>query len=190
MIRTTTKPQKPVTVPEALAGLDVTLEQLILEHEGLLELAGLHRRAIGDADVTAMQACLERQSAALLRVQELEMRRQGLVRVLATAGPGVGAAPGAKGAPAVTSTTVTTLAQRTGEPTRSRLIGLGERLRDVLNRLHREHSAIREAAETLSSHMEGVMRQVCRKISHAGTYGPGASIDVRTPVVTSLDVRT
>lgn len=192
-------PAKAMSMAEALAGLDQTLELLISEHEGLLELAREHKRAIGAADVTGMQACMELQEAALGRVQSLELRRQGLVRTLsagAQAGSATGKAAGIVPAAAPptagsgSKTTVTTLAQRAGEPIASRLLGLGERLRDVLNRLHREHTAIREAAETLSAHMEGVMRQVCRKISHAGTYGPSAAIDVRTPVVTSLDVRT
>lgn len=162
--------------------LDRVLRRLIEEHEGLLVLAQEHRRAIAAADVTAMQACLGQQAAALARVQQLEVRRRQVSSGLVT---GPAPAQVLLGTP-----TVTTIADRAGEPVRTRLRGLGDRLREVLNRLHGEHAAVREAAETLSAHMEGVMRQVCRRLSHAGTYGPGASIDTRTAVVTSLDVRT
>lgn len=195
--------------------LSLVLQQLVAEHEGLLALAGQYRAALAQADVQAMEACLEQQSAALFRVQDLELRRQQVVRGFAsnptisnsptavaqshhrglstsgisgTAGP-TGSA-GARLNAAQPLPSMSALSSRLVEPTRGRVLALAERLRDVLNRLHQEHAAIREAAETLGAHMEGVLRQVCRKISHAGTYGPRASIDTRTPVVTALDVRS
>lgn len=174
--------------------LSVVLQQLVAEHEGLLVLAGQYRDALARADVQAMESCLEQQSAALFRVQDLELRRQQIVRGFAASGaPGASLHSPTARLAAVTSQplpSISALSSRLVEPARGRVLALAERLREVLNRLHQEHAAIREAAETLGAHMEGVLRQVCRKISHAGTYGPRASIDTRTPVVTALDVRT
>lgn len=80
------------------------------------------------------------------------------------------------------------------EPVRTRLAGVAAALRDVLNRLHREHLAIRAAAEALSSHMEGLMRQVYQRLSHAGTYGrggaPAGAVGGGVQVVSSVDVRS
>lgn len=174
--------------------LSVVLQQLVAEHEGLLALAGQYRDALARADVQAMESCLEQQSAALFRVQDLELRRQQIVRGFAASGaPGASPPSPTARLAALTSQplpSISALSSRLVEPARGRVLALAERLREVLNRLHQEHAAIREAAETLGAHMEGVLRQVCRKISHAGTYGPRASIDTRTPVVTALDVRT
>lgn len=173
-----------------LDALDGVMQQLLAEHEGLLALAVEHRRAISQADLPAMDACMSRQQALFARITELEIRRQGLVQTLRTqAGESAKALAGAAGS-TTARVTITVIAQRAAEPIRSRLTEAGKKLREVLNRLHGEHAAIREAAETLSSHMEGVMRQVCRQLSHAGTYGPRAAIDTRTQVVSALDVRS
>lgn len=150
------------------------LQSLTAEHETLLALAKEHRAAISRADAGAMQTALEKQNETLARVRALELRRQACARSISGPKP----------------ITVSAIAARLADPARSRLAAAAERLREVLNTLHREHAAIREAAETLSSHMEGLMRQVCRKVSHAGTYGPSAAIDLRHPVISALDVRT
>ena len=79
-------------------------------------------------------------------------------------------------------------------PDISRLTSVAAALREILHRLHGEHMAVRSAAETLSSHMEGLVRQVCQRMSHAGTYGRGglAGADGRggVQVVSSVDVRS
>ncbi len=201
---TTAQAHLSMTSPNAAQSeaLSLVLQQLVSEHEGLLALAGQYRAALARADVHAMESCLELQSAAFLRVQDLELRRQQVVRSFTV--PPTPASPTAlshgqasassAGASRLLSNqplpSISALSTRLAEPTRGRVLALADRLRDVLNRLHQEHAAIREAAETLGAHMEGVLRQVCRKISHAGTYGPRAAIDTRTPVVTALDVRS
>ena len=136
-----------------------------------------------------MESCLQQQAATLSRIHDVEVHRQQVGRGLMVP---TGNAPAAR-AQILQSTplpTLSSLAARLQEPVQARLLSLGERLREVLNRLHGEHAAIREAAETLGAHMEGVLRHVCRNLSHAGVYGPRASIDTRSPVVTSLDVRS
>ncbi|MBX3385928.1 MAG: flagellar protein FlgN [Phycisphaeraceae bacterium] len=162
--------------PDPITELDSALRDLVADHEALLNLARAHREAIAKADVSAMHRCLEEQQERLQRIRGHEFRRRAAVVAL-------------QGAVTPDSGRLSALAQRATEPVRSRLVALGDRLRELLNALQIEHEAVRQAAETLSSHMEGLMRQVCRHLSHAGTYGPTAAIDTRTPVVTVLDLR-
>lgn len=195
--------QVPAPLVDPLLELDRALGNLISEHEQLLQLARLHREAIANADVSAMHRCLEAQESHLQRVREHESRRQAAIRAIqgdfgtaastsrtALAKNAGKPAPQSADIAAESPSRLSIIAQRASEPVRSRLISLGERLRDLLNALHLEHRAIHQAAETLSSHMEGLMRQICRHLSHAGTYGRTAAIDTSTPVVTVLDLRS
>jgi hypothetical protein len=177
----------------AVAELESLLRGLLAEHGELLCLAAEHRRAISKADSRALGACLVQQGRVAQRVAELERRRLSLMarlsdRLRPSAGP---RAPGA-GAQALVpdKLTVTSIARTLPEPMRTRLIGAAERLRDLLERLHREHLALKEAATALASHMEGVMRQVGRAFSHAGTYGRRGAVDGAVQVISGLDLRS
>lgn len=168
-------------IDAAAEELDQVLRGLIAAHEELLGLAAAHRSAISRADVRALAEVTGAQAAVAERVGELERQRQAAVAVMArAAGPASGGRP----------TTITQIVRVLAEPVRARLLALAERLREVLNRLHNEHKALREAAEALSGHMEGLMRQVCRRLSHAGTYARSGVVDTSAPVMTALDVRS
>jgi hypothetical protein len=41
----------------------------------------------------------------------------------------------------------------------------------------------------VAAHMEGVLRQIAGRLSHAGTYGRGGAVDASVQVVSALDVR-
>ncbi len=159
--------------------LDGVLRSLLGEHERLLALAKEHQRAIAQADAAGLSSILAEQAEILHRVTGLEQLRRALVSRLAGAMP-------KQGQPQ----TVTALAAHAPAPLRDRLTSVAAALRELLNTLHREHQAVRQAAETLSSHMEGLMRQVCRRLSHAGTYARGGGFDASVQVVSSLDVRS
>jgi hypothetical protein len=158
----------------------VVLRRLIDEHEELLKVAALHRSAIGNADARLMADCLNVQGAAAERILGLERERQAMVAALV----------GKSGVSPKARITLSQLAKGLSDPVRSRLLAAGEGLREVLNKLHQEHTAIRSAATALSSHMEGLMRQVCRRLSHAGTYARSGSVDAGVAVVTAVDLRS
>ena len=64
-----------------------------------------------------------------------------------------------------------------------------QRLKTLMNELQRERGTVRAATESLLAHMEGLMRQVARKLSHAGTYGPQGAVGAgNQQVVSGLDV--
>lgn len=156
--------------------LDAVLRQLVIEHEKLLAQASEHRRAIAQADAAALGASMAAQQILVQRIAALERQRQTIVSGIARAD-----------AQSVRFTDVTA---RAPEPIRSRLAGVAKSLREVLNALHQEHIALRVAAETLSMHMEGLLRQVCRGLSHTGTYARRGAMDSSVQVVSSMDVRS
>ena len=41
----------------------------------------------------------------------------------------------------------------------------------------------------MATHIDGLVRQVAQRLSHAGTYGSGGRVEVKAPVVSGLDVR-
>lgn len=173
--------------PGALEQLEAVLRMLVVEHERMLALTTAHRKAISEADLPALRQCMAGQSEITASITALEKQRQTIVATLTGQRVGMPAPMPTPGAPRLT---VSMLAKAAPEPVRARLLAVSDALRDLLNRLHREHLALRAAAETLSSHMEGVMRQVCRTLTHAGTYARSGAIDASLPVAAALDVRT
>jgi hypothetical protein len=125
----------------------------------------------------ALRTVNEQQQQAGERMAHLERRRQQLAAALAPHAP-----EGAAG-------TLPSLAAAFPHA-RDTLTALADRIRDVAGRLSREQRAVRIAAEALAEHMQGLMKQVARKLSHAGTYGRRGSVDARIQVTSALDLVT
>jgi hypothetical protein len=162
--------------PEALAGFESTLESLIQTHEQMLAIARDHRAAIGRADGGAVQACIGQQAVLAARAVDLDSTRKRLSAALS------------QGREAAGATTISAVAARLPEPSRTRILGLAGRLRELLTALQRENRIIRSATESLLSHMDGLMQQVARTLSHTRLYSPQGRIDSRAPVACGLDV--
>jgi len=181
------KPPIPSRVPQPVApatyeDLDAVLRELLAENERLLAHAIDHREAIKRADAAALNAAIVGQNTIVQRIAALERRRQAIVAYLS---------PAPKGAShAAAQIKVSSVIAGAPEPIRSRIAALAAALRELLNKLHREHQAVRSAAETLSAHMEGLMRHICRGLSHAGTYARCGSIDSSVQVISAVDMRS
>jgi type VI protein secretion system component VasF len=180
---------------QAVERLEAALAGLLEANRTLLTLAGEHRNALARADLEALRRVISRQNQAVQQVAEHERSRLEAVAALAGPGPEMGAAAGKARRPAAGVRDEAPLRglsaaiEKVTEPARSRLLTLGDRLRELLLALHREQAALRAAAESLSTHMQGLMRQVYGRLSHAGTYGRAGHVDTRVQVVTSLDVK-
>lgn len=181
------------------AQLESLLGDLLLSHDRLLALAGTHRAAVSRADAHAVGACVDEQRTVVRRIQELEQARRHLVASVATndkrtspstprmtlpRGPALPAAP----APPARAPTLSAIAERLAEPARGRVLALASRLRELVTQVRREHGAIRAATESLLGHMEGLVAQVGRRLSHTGTYGRRGSIHVGPQVVSGFDL--
>jgi len=153
------------------------LRLMIVLHERMLDRVRDHRAAISLADTDGIRASLESQAELMNQIAAADQDRLVLITELAqTLGSRMPAHP-----------TLSALAEQMPEPELT--VALSARLKTVMGELQRERGTVRAATESLLAHMEGLMRQVARKLSHAGTYGPqGAVCAGNQQVVSGLDV--
>ena len=162
--------------------LESILSELLAEHRQILSLVEAHREAITKADTAAIRTCVEQHAAALNRVRRIEDRRLALVsREIARLRE--------QGQTLRGQPTLTQIAERSPEPWRSRTVALAHQLRELMQRVAREQGVVRTASVSLLGHIDGLMKQVAQKLSHAGTYsGRGVVAPVRGQVVSGLDM--
>ena len=154
--------------------LEELLAALIAAHERLLALTAEHRAAIARADGAKAQDCARRQSELSGEIATLESERRTLaIRIF----------PGSAGAP-----TLAALAQHLPDPLRSRIVRIAARLRELVLKIQEELRVIRSATSAVIAHMDGLMQQVAKALSHAGLYGPRGRLDHAPPAPCGLDL--
>lgn len=157
--------------------LEQVLAGMVRLHEQMLRVTREHRAAIASADAEKIGACVRTHAELFQAVQELERRRRSAVAQL-TAGEGRKRPP-----------TMTELAASLSEPWRERAGKLASQLKTTLETLSGEQRTVRLATESLLGHMDGLLRQVAKKLSHAGTYSARGVVEAgRQQVVSGLDV--
>lgn len=156
---------------ESIAALESVLSDLVAVHQELLSLVRDHRRAISRADAAAIQECLSRQGMLGVRAQELEVRRREVIGSIAGS----------------STVKISDVAECLTGESRGRMLILAERLRRTLAEVQRENGVIRAATSSLLSHIDGLMQQVARALSRAGTYGRQGRVE-GGPVACGLDM--
>ncbi len=153
------------------------LRRMISLHERMLDRVREHRAAISLADTDGIRTSLESQAELMDQISEADRDRLVLITELAaTLGSRMPAHP-----------TLSALAEQM--PDSEHTVVLAARLKKLMGELQRERGTVRAATESLLAHMEGLMRQVARKLSHAGTYGPGGAVSAGDQqVVSGLDL--
>jgi FlgN protein len=160
--------------------LESLLREMLAAHERLIETGDQHADAMKRADGDGVQAATERQRQTLQEIATLEQRRR---EVVASMSRDVrGRAPGAG------TLTLTELAAAQPEPQRTRLVELARRLRAIVTAAHEQQRTLRRSATELVAHMDGLMRQVARRVSHAGTYTRRGFVENPVQVMSGLDV--
>ncbi|MEK6701204.1 MAG: flagellar export chaperone FlgN [Planctomycetota bacterium] len=165
----------------ALAGeLSAILTGLHEQYTAFHGLLLAQREAIRAADPSRLARIGELQLAALRAISALEDRRRVLVNTISDTGRWTGATP----------ITLSALAQHAPKDQRESLLAMATSLRGVMSACQSEQSTLKSAAQSLAAHIEGVMRQIARTLSHAGTYGRRGLVDTSTAVTTALDLRS
>ena len=141
-------------------------------HSELLDLVLEHRRAISRNDAAAIQDCLSRQGILATRILELERVRRQVVSQLC-------------GRP---DASITEVAKRLPETDRAAVSAAAAKLKSVLTAIQRENGIVRAATTTLIAHIDGLMQQVARALSQAGTYGRKGRVETGGPVPCGLDM--
>ncbi|MFT5422586.1 MAG: hypothetical protein ACI89L_000351 [Phycisphaerales bacterium] len=166
--------------PETVGLIEPILESMLAEHEVLLALAIEHRGALSKADPKRLDSIIARTGESMARIAGLEDDR---CRVL-------GVEPGASRR-GMSKPTITEIAALAGGDDGARLHRLGERLRELIERVRAEHATVQAASRSLADHMRGVMKQVAAKLSHAGTYSAAGTVDPgRNQVMSGIDIKS
>lgn len=159
--------------------LERVLREIRSQYEALHQLALEHRDAIRRADPVAIGECVEKQNLRVQRIADLEKRRLTVVGELAAR----------LGCETKNQTPVGRLAQLLPPAAAERVTTIAQSLREVMEGVSRLNESTRRAAEALSAHMEGLMRVVAARLSHAQTYSSRGVVTAATRVVTALDSR-
>lgn len=189
----TPQPQSPgwTLRPEHAAALEGLLRDLTAHHEAAVVLCREHRAAIARADHHAIGLCVMRQQAAGSVLAELDLRR---MRLVAAAVPTPAKAAATKPADRRTSPVpeprLSELAAQAPGAWRERLLDRAEALREVMRSAAREQDILRQASESLLSHMKGLMVQVSRQLSATGTYARTHTPPEHAQVLTGIDLTT
>ena len=163
--------------PAVAAELAGPLATLIDRYESFVKTLETHRAAISKADTRAIDDAIAREGELL----------EELLRLDASCRAALG-----QEAPEPSRThgwTLTRLAQAIGGEDGQRIAEASAYLRALTSRAEILQKSVREASAAMATHIDGLVRQVAQRLSHAGTYGSGGRVEVKAPVVSGLDVR-
>lgn len=146
--------------------------KLTAVHGELLELVLEHRRAISLGDAASIQECLSRQGLLAPRIAELERSRRQAVAQICGRPDG----------------TLSDVSAKLAGPLRAPVSAAAARLKAVLTTIQRENSVVRTATQTLIAHIDGLMQQVARALSQAGTYGRQGRVEASGSAACGLDM--
>lgn len=164
---------------EVARELERVLEALRVEHEALRGVCAARRMAISKADVRALGVCTARENEVVQRIAGMEGRREELVRRAV----GVFGRPSDGG-----NVRLSWIAERLEEPMRGRLMQVSVALRETIEVLRKEHAASAQAAETIASHLLGIVRTVEHRLSDSGAYTRTGGARVGPAALSAMDV--
>jgi len=172
------------TRTELATDLGSLLGDMTAAHESWLEAVHAHRDAVRRADTNAMQAALTAQQTCARRVVELEEQRRAVVE-RASQLPEFTPSPMR---PRQGPLTLGEIAAITPQPVRDRLVERAAHLRALIGDLRRANSTLQAASGALLAHTEGLMRQVARRLSTAGTYGRRGFVEPAPTLACAVDL--
>lgn len=164
-----------------LARVERLLTDLLGAQRGLLDAVRAHRDAIRQADTRRIGACVAEQGARLACIDALERERQALVAEVLAAQPAGQARP---------LITLSRLAEQASSPTREQMLVRAEEVRTAMRAVQDEQRLVRVVSAALGAHMEGLMRQVARRLSAAGVYSRGGYVAATPELACGLDLRS
>lgn len=157
--------------PEALAReLEEVLASMLQEHEQLLSVTLQQRSALSQADHARVARCTAEQTRIHARIDALNRKRSTL---LVAFRPGV---------------SLREVIAAIGPSRAEAIEELGQKLREVVIQVRREQDRLRLASSSLASHMQGLIQQIHRRLSHAGVYSTQGRVEAGAMVVSGLDV--
>lgn len=172
------------TTAWTLAAIAAELEAVVGGYEeayrALEGAAEAHRDALRRGDSAGAAAATGAEGPALLKIGDLDRRRDGLINGAAEVLPGL------RGKRQVTLGVIAASLPGAGSELAARAAGL----RVVVARTAGLLASLERASRSLATHFEGVLRQVSMRVSHSGTYGRRGFAEAGPAVVSGLDIRS
>jgi hypothetical protein len=170
--------------PERLAEEMSALLGTLTQAYSRLEATGVEQRdAIRTADTRRLAIASAEQDRISGEISRLDAKRREIVALACSTFTELRTRP-------ANTMTLRDLVRCTPLEQREGLSARAKALRTLIARVQSQQSSLSGIAHGLLSHVEGVLRQVARSISHAGTYGPKGFVEAGGSVMTSLDLRT
>ncbi len=157
----------PHTLAEALETL---LGGMLDAHEQLLAVTREHREALSQADRVRMSQCASRQAEINVRIESLNREQSSLLMAFRS------------------GVSLREVLSTLGECDTQRSEELGRSLKEVVVALRREQTRLALASSSLAQHMQGLIQQIHRTLSHAGVYSTHGKVEAGAVIVSGLDV--
>jgi hypothetical protein len=165
------------TLPDEKTLLEDNLRRQLDGHRRLLDCIERTREAVRRADMDDIRSICGEQHAIAQRLAELEKQRLAIVGILTE-----------KHAPdADAPMSLTEIAEVFDEP--KRLSSLASELKSVMKDVRSASGVVRAAAQSLATHMTGLMQSVQSMLGRAPVYGRRGRIE-SVPSQYCLDVRS
>lgn len=174
------RPMAMLSPEETVRRLDSLLVELDGRYRELDRAVAAHEEAIRRADIDAMAASVAQENEAIQAIAQLDAKR---AEVVALYHRSLGSVP-EDDSPG----TVTAIARRIGGESGGRLAERAGALRELISSVRNRADALREAADMLSAHTAGIMRQVVQMLNHAQVYSRGGSVGAGPTVTSALDI--
>lgn len=156
---------------EAVEQLSEVLAELRQLYQQLLQVLRRRLEAMKRADSEALSSCTARERFLSQRIREADATRQNLLGDLL---PRLGLPPGR-------GITLGELAERLGEPHRSRLLVLAAGLREVMAEADRANRVAALAASQMLVHFRRVYEAMTAAAQQTGLYERSGPLRVQTP---------
>lgn len=154
------------------------LEQLHSLHGSMQEAIQMRADAIRQADAEGLREAIGSESSVLEDIRRVDARRIELA----------GELTGTE-APRVQSLSMSNVLESIEDDvTREHLDQLSVRLRQQIKATQNRSAIVRQAAETLMGHIDGVMQSVRSAMETVGRYGPDGSLHRSQTGSVSLDI--
>ncbi|HWB20957.1 MAG TPA: flagellar protein FlgN [Phycisphaerales bacterium] len=160
--------------------LEHVLRNLVASQQSLLVCLDEKRTAVRVADTPALGSICARERTCIQRIEELDSQRSEIMRRLA---PLVGIK--ANGAVRISA-----VADAIGEDAGKRLQTISQELRDLVLRVQKESSIVKNAMEALSRHLGGIVESVNGAMSRARVYGRKGRISVGVQLAGTVDLKS
>ena len=160
--------------------LEQLLADLVDAYQDLLDATREQRQAVSTADAAQIAACTQRQAEIGGHITQLEHRRREVVVEMIQCHPML--------VRQGTQPSLASLCPVLPEPSSRRANDLAQTLRELLRTIKKEAGALRLATLTVVAHMDGLMSQIGRRLSHDGTYDRAGSMGSCPNVVSGIDL--